>query len=394
MTERGSVPPFSSRVPSLRDPNAFMEGAASRQAGDASFVDLTETNPTRVGLTIAGLTPAAWSEVYDPDPRGLGPGREAIAEYYRDAGSPTRSDDILLTASTSEAYAFLFKLLADPGDEVLVPAPSYPLFEHLTRLEGVRPCSYALRYGSGRRWGIDFDSMRRELHASTRAIVLVHPNNPTGSYLSAAEIQGIGSLASEHAVPLIADEVFFDYLRPDLKVAPNRVTSSGPHLTFSLGGLSKLCALPQAKLAWIRVDGPPDLKAHALDRLAFIADAYLSVGSAIQAALPSALARRHAIQARIRERLDRNTETLEEVLRVSGVGIRPREGGWYAVLELPAPWTDDAFASALLEDGVLVHPGYFYDFEEENLLVTSLLTEEPTWHQGLERLAARAARPS
>ena len=360
-----------------------MEKAASCRAANPEFLDLVETNPTRVGLVFEPAPMLTLDATYAPDPMGLLPARQAVAEYY---GPGVHADDIVLTASTSEAYSFLFKLLADAGDEILVPVPSYPLFEHLTRLEGLTPVPYTLGYVDGG-WRIDERSIAHARSTRSRALIVVHPNNPTGSFLHREDGDRLPA-----GVPVIADEVFFEYADPRLSLVPERVASMhSESLTFSLGGLSKLCALPQAKLAWIRVSGPEAQKRAALDRLAFIADAYLSVGTGVQDAAPRLLANRFPMQRRIHERVSRNASALEEALRgASGLVERARQGGWYSVLELPGAWTGDTFAEALLDRSVLVHPGYFYDFEEENLIVTSLLTPETAWKKGIDLLVSLA----
>jgi alanine-synthesizing transaminase len=377
------MPEFSHRVPFLADTNPFMEKAASRRASDPDFVDLVETNPTRAGLIFDSVPLLPLNPNYDPDPMGLLSARNAVAEYY---GPHVDAGDIVLTASTSEAYSFAFKLLADAGDEILVPVPSYPLFEHLTRLEELTPKPYAIRY-AGDRWCIDAETLRRARSKRSRGLIVVHPNNPTGSYLDAGDLAALpGDL------PLIVDEVFFDYAEQGLSFIPKRVADARPDaLTFSLGGLSKLCALPQAKLAWIRVSGPAEVKRAALERLAFIADAYLSVGAAIQDAAGQLLQHRSPVQHRILERVRRNARVLKDAIRtVPHLEERTREGGWYSVLQLPSVHLAETFADRLLDHGVFVHPGYFYDLEEENLLVTSLLTPEIAWKKGIERLVSLA----
>ena len=373
---------FSRRVPFLEDTNPFMEKAATRRAADPEFVDLVETNPTRAGLTVASLF-LALPSVYDPDPKGLPSARAAVAQYF---GAHVDAGDILLTASTSEAYSFLFKLLGDAGDEILVPVPSYPLFEHLTTLEELVPKAYGLQYVK-ERWRINEASLLKARSERSRALVLVHPNNPTGSYVHPEDVARL-----PEDLPLIVDEVFFDYPKAHLAFTPERVADARPDsLTFSLGGLSKLCALPQAKLAWIRVSGPDEQKRAAMERLAFIADAYLSVGTAIQDAAASLLQNRSSIQRRISERVERNAIVLEDaILNVPHLAERTREGGGYAVVELTTGMAAETFADRLLEEGVFVHPGYFYDFEEENLIVLSLLTPETAWKKGIERLASLA----
>ncbi|HET9232700.1 MAG TPA: pyridoxal phosphate-dependent aminotransferase, partial [Candidatus Eisenbacteria bacterium] len=289
-----------------------MAAAESRRAADPEFVDLAVTNPTRVGLGLETPGPLIFGHDYDPDPQGLAAARSAVAACYRASGASVSAEDIVLTASTSEAYAFLFKLLADPGDEVLVPEPSYPLFEHLTVLEGVVPRPYPLVY-SGGRWCVDLEAVTERISPRSRGLVLVHPNNPTGSYLHLEEIETLGRLTATHDLPLIIDEVFFEYPRAHLEFTPIRPADHCPEpLIFSLGGLSKLCAMPQAKLAWIRVSGHQSLKRSALEKLNFIADAYLSVGTAVQVALPTLLGHAKPAQSRIRARLEANGALLAQ----------------------------------------------------------------------------------
>jgi aspartate/methionine/tyrosine aminotransferase len=323
---------------------------------------------------------------YEPDPRGLPAAREAVAAYY--AGS-VDAGNVILTASTSESYSFLFKLLADAGGELLVPRPSYPLFEFLAALESLRVVQYPLVYHGG--WEIDLGALSHALTERTRAIVLVNPNNPTGSFLKRRETLALFDICSERGIAIISDEVFSDYaLRPD----PQRVsTLAGQQaaLAFSLSGLSKVVGLPQMKVGWIAVSGPAPLRSQAVERLELVADTYLPVAAPMQHALPELLARGAEVRRQIRSRTAANLQALlawtapNPALRVLDV-----EGGWYAILQAPRVLAEEEWVLALLrEDRVLVQPGYFYDFESEAFLVISLLTRPEVFRSGCERLLAR-----
>jgi alanine-synthesizing transaminase len=360
---------------------------AERRHRGARVIDLTLSNPTRAGLPplteAAALLASRAGAPYRPEPLGLPEARQAVCRYLADHGGTCDPGQVVLTASTSEAYSFLFKVLADPGDEVLVPRPSYPLFEYLAGLEGVRTASYPLRY-DGARWALDLDRLAAALGPRSRALVLVSPNNPTGSFIRRNERAALVELARELDLALIVDEVFADYLldgpAPDCAFAgPAEV------LTFTLSGLSKVLALPQAKLSWMVVQGPPYERRQALDRLEVVADTFLSVGTAVQEALPELLACRRQAQAPVRERLEANLRRLRQ--RVGdGAEVLRCEAGWYAVLRIAAD--EERLALALLaEDGVLVHPGYFFDFLTEGHLVLSLLS--PDFDEGVDLLCRR-----
>ena len=352
-----------------------------RQAG-ARILDLTESNPTRAGLDyprqeILAALASPDALVYEPSPSGMLCAREAVADYYGGCVSPDR---ILLTASTSEAYAFLFKLLTNPGDEVLAPRPSYPLFEFLAELESVRLVHYPLRYDHG--WSIDFHGLEEALSARTRAIVIVNPNNPTGSYLKQDELTRLIG----YGLPLISDEVFADF---DFSADPRRVhslTQVTDIPTFSLSGLSKISGLPQMKMGWIVVSQP---EAHSA--LELIADTYLSVGTPVQCAASTLLQARYAIQEQIRARTSANLAWLRTRTTGTPVSVLDVEGGWYATLQVPRTRTEEEWVLELLRDhDVLVQPGFFYDFEREAFLVVSLLTPEPTFREGIEKLLSVA----
>lgn len=389
---------LSRRTPWDTPENRLTRAIADRRARGAEILDLTESNPTRAGIEypfdeMERLLAGAARAPYTPDPRGIASARGALAAALSSAGEPVHPDDLMITASTSEAYGFLFKLLCDPGDAVLTAVPSYPLFEHLAALESVELHHFPLELH--RRWEINAHEIERALTPRTRALVLVHPNNPTGSYVSAGEWRAIEELAADRGLAVISDEVFFDYC---LDVAVDRAPSvarSQSALTFSLGGLSKSAGLPHWKLGWIRAGGPELAKRAALQGLELIADSYLSVATPVQVALPEILrdvapAVRGAILARTRA----NLEMLEAAVgAIPSVRVIAPEGGWSAVLRIPRIASDEAVALDLLDrDGVLVHPGYFFDFPSEGFLVVSLLTRPDVFAEGVRRVVAATAR--
>jgi aspartate/methionine/tyrosine aminotransferase len=367
-------------------PNALTEALQRARGGGRPVLDLTESNPTRAGLTYdrdamlsALASPGALT--YEPASFGLSAARETVAKHL--AVTPSR---VVLTASTSEAYAFLFKLLCDPGDEVLVPVPSYPLFEHLARLECVRAVPYRLAYDGV--WHVDLASVRAAAGPKTRAIVLVTPNNPTGSYVKRDELAALADLG----LPLVSDEVFAPYAL-DERLDPRRASSAleaEGALVFALGGLSKSAALPQMKLAWTVDGGPSPLVDPVMAQLEIVADAFLSVGAPVQHALPGLLAAGSRTAAMITARTRDNLGWLREVAAGSPASVLDVEGGWYATLRVPRTRSEERWALTLLEqDGVYVHPGHFFDFDAEAYLVVSLLTPEATFREGIERLLAR-----
>jgi aspartate/methionine/tyrosine aminotransferase len=380
---------FSARLPGRLLPNALTRAVDVHRASGRRLLDLTETNPTRVGLAYPADAFQPLSDpataVYRPEPRGLIAAREAVAATYAGQGMVVDARRIMLTASTSEAYSLLFKLLCDPGSNVLIPRPGYPLFDLLTRLDGVGARAY--RLDEQGRWSLDRTSIEREMTAETRAVLVVSPNNPTGSMLGAADREWLVDMSSARGIPLIVDEVFADYpLAPDTDAV--RMPGEARTLTFSLGGLSKACGLPQLKLGWIIVDGPDPLADEALERLDVIADTYLSVSTPVQVATPRLLetgrAIRHAITARIRD----NLAKLRERLAICpSVTLLEPDGGWSAVIQVPATRSEEAQALQLLEHvDVLVHPGYFFDFDREAFLVLSLLPEPAVLDEALARM--------
>jgi aspartate/methionine/tyrosine aminotransferase len=313
--------------------------------------------------------------------------RAAVSRYY---GSRVDTSRILLTASTSEAYGFLFKLLANPGDEILVPRPSYPLFEFLAALDAVRVVQYPLSYHG--RWAIDFEALAGRITPRTRAVVIVNPNNPTGSFLKKSELARLVELCRGREMAIISDEVFSDYALRDDPARVSSLVDVEEVLAFSLSGLSKVAGLPQMKLGWIVASGPESVRQQAIDRLELIADTYLSVGAPVQWAAVSLLESREGIQAQIRDRVTKNLEYLRSRIGAeSPWRVLPVEGGWYAVIQAPRIHSEEEWVLALLDrDNVLVQPGFFFDFDEEAFLVVSLLTRTDIFEEGIQRTLARA----
>jgi alanine-synthesizing transaminase len=385
-------PMFSERTRWDLRPNRLAERLAAKRASGARVLDLTETNPTRVGLPCPDdvLAPLVRAEArrYEPQPFGLPAAREAVAADFARRGCAVEPGRIVLSASTSEAYAFLFKLLCDTGDEVLVPRPGYPLFDFLATLESVRVRTYPLRNDG--EWHVDVAALRATLGARTRAVVAVTPHNPTGACLKRYEQDELVALCAAHGAALVSDEVFADYVfREDPRRAPC-VARDGPALAFALGGLSKSCGLPQLKLAWTAVSGPEPLRRDALARLEVVADTYLSVSTPVQVAAPEILARREELQAPIRARVLRNLEALRGAIGPGcPASLLEPEGGWSAVLRVPATRSEEERVTRLLEErDVLVHPGFFFDFDHEAYLVLSLLPAEAEFAEGVARLVA------
>jgi alanine-synthesizing transaminase len=386
---------FSRRLAWGAEENTLARIEAERRASGLPFFDLTVSNPTAADLVypVEALAQAfARPELaaYQPTPRGLPHARAAVSADYGRRGAAVDPDRILLTASSSESYALLFKLLGNPGQSVLVPEPSYPLFDYLACLEGLTPRPYRLAFDG--RWHIDFSTLRFE---DAAAVVVVSPNNPTGSYLSSGDCDRLAELAAQHGLPIIADEVFADFpLRP----APDCVLAlagrASPALTFSLGGLSKASGLPQMKLGWIAASGPGDLIARALPKLELVADTYLSVGAPVQWALPSLLALGADIRTRIRARIERNLRALEDSIGpASPCTLLPSEAGWSAIVRVPEVMSDEEWAVHLLrEHGVLVQPGYFFDLHLGACLVVSLLSATDAFDAGIACMLSAASR--
>ena len=380
---------FSRRTDWKLTPNRFTQVQHELRSAGRELLDLTVSNPTRAGLPyradsiLASLShPEAMN--YDPQPKGLIGARQAIASYYREQGGiEVNPESLVLTTSTSEGYSYIFRLLCNPADEILVPKPSYPLFEFLADLDDVTVVPYPLIYDHG--WQVDFPSLQQALSPRTRALVLVHPNNPTGSYVSTGERTLLNTLCSEHNLALIVDEVFLDY--PHDGVPRQSFVTNGEVLTFTLSGLSKISGLPQMKLAWVVVSGPEKLVAAAIERLEVIADTYLSINTPVQLAASALLGERRNIQPLLLERVRGNLGELDRRLGKQKSCQRLLvEGGWYAVLRVPVTQSDEELAIDILRKAsVLVHPGHFYDFPIDGYLIVSLLTPAEEFRQGIER---------
>jgi hypothetical protein len=381
---------FSTRVPDDRAPTRLARALAAARATRDDLLDLTTSNPTGVGLfypddLLAPLADSA-SLTYRPSALGMDDARAAVADTYRDRGLPLTADRIVLTSSTSEAYSILFKLLCEPGRSVvLTPAPSYPLFDHLARLDGVEERRYALEYHGA--WSVDAGSLDRAWTDGTRALLAVSPNNPTGSALGATDAVDLVQRCAARGAALIVDEVFWDYpLAGPLAEAP--ALAGPPCLLARLGGLSKTIGLPQVKLGWMALDGPADLVAEALDRLELIADTYLSVSTPVQVAARRLLRTGTAVRAAILERVRGNYAALHRMAAASAaVTVLPAQAGWSAVLRVPATRTEEDLALELLQrSGVVIHPGYFFDFPHEAFLVISLLPKPDVFARGVTRV--------
>lgn len=375
---------FSRRIPWELEPNEYSVLLERKRAAGAHLLDLTESNPTRAGFAypreIAEALADARNLVYEPSPLGSLAAREAVA---REMHVPV--DQVMLTASTSESYSYLFKLLCDPGDCVLTPQPSYPLFEFLATLESVQLVPYWLRYGQ--RWEIDFDWMEQAITERTRAVLLVNPNNPTGSFVTREEVSRLAAICRKHQLALVSDEVFACYpLGMPRRVDWSEVEADS--LVFRLDGLSKRAGLPQMKAGWMVVGGPGVARRRAMERLELIADTFLSVGTPVQSALPRLLELGAAVRRQIQDRTARNLGVLKEKAKPL-----PVEGGWSAILPLPPGTDEHGFVLRILEqENVQLQPGFFYDFEDEGYAVLSLLAQEDVFREGLDRVVRAYSR--
>jgi len=380
--------------------NRYTEALAAHRRAGREVLDLTASNPTTIGLCYREdklLKALVHGEAltYNPEPQGLRAAREAVSTYYAAHGSQVSPDNLLLTTSTSEAYSFLFRLLCDPGDTVLVPAPSYPLFDFLADLHDVKLEPYELVYDHG--WQIDFHSAQIAIERASqaasrcRAVLAVHPNNPTGSFVKPREAEELNRICAANEMAIVADEVFLDYSLT--KDPPLTFSSNSTVLTFTLSGLSKISGLPQMKIAWIAASGPQPLLSDAMGRLEVIADTYLSMNAPLQWAVPVMLEERYGIQDQLRQRMIANLALLDSELASQELCRRLEvEGGWYAVLRVPLVGSDEDLAIAVLrETGVLVQPGHFYDFAADGYLVISLITPGDEFAEGIRRLVAFVA---
>ena len=379
---------FSSRTNWNLRANRLTDALTKHRASGRPLLDLTVANPTECGFAhnasiLSALeNPAALA--YTPEPRGLAIARAAVSNYYASRADRVSPDDIFLTTSTSEAYSFIFRLLCNPGDEILIPAPSYPLFDYLAELQDVRLVRYPLFYDHG--WQIDFHELERAITARTRAVIVVHPNNPTGQFCKPAEMARLNQICAGTPLAIIADEVFLDFALNAERVPA--FAGNSPALTFALSGISKICGLPQMKAAWLAVSGPADLKTAAIERLEVIADTFLSMNAPVQLALPLFLKLRHEFQQRLMTRVRANLAALDERLAAQPTCSRLEfEGGWYAVLRVPATRSDEELAIELISSrDVYVHPGHFFDFPSDGYLVVSLLAAQSEFAEAISRI--------
>ena len=369
--------------------NRLSEALARHRRAGKPLLDLTASNPTRCGFDYdyhaimrALCSPA--SAGYHPDPHGLLSARQAVAGYYAERGIQVQAQDIILTTSTSEAYSFIFRLLCDPGDELLIPTPSYPLFDFLADIQDVKLRGYPLIYDHG--WQIDQHALEQAITPATKGMIVVHPNNPTGHFTKPQEIAALNQLCTQRQIAIIADEVFLDFSLNGNR--PASFAANHQSLTFTMSGLSKISGLPQMKFAWLVVSGPENPKKDAMARLEVIADTYLSMNAPVQLAAPAFMELRRGFQRQLLARVERNLSELDRRLSAQKHCTRLAvEGGWYAVLRVPATSSDEELAVELLEQkGVYVHPGHFYDFRQDGYLVISLITPEREFSEGVERL--------
>ena len=380
---------FSNRVPPDLVANRWSALADVARAEGRPLLDLTASNPTRAGFSYPNDLLASLGDarvlLYSPQPLGDVEARQAVARDYQRQGVCMPADRIVLTASTSEAYSLLFKLLADAGDEVLVPRPSYPLFEHLTRLDLLQARPYDLEYHTA--WSIDVASVERAITDHTRALLLVSPNNPTGSFVTQDELEQLAALCVPRQIAIIADEVFADYALEERVGGVGRAATQRDNLTFSLGGLSKSAGLPQVKLGWIGVSGPDALVAKAIERLELVCDTYLSVSTPVQVAAPALISVGAGIRAQILARVRDNYRSLQSsAAKVPACRVLRCDGGWSAVLQVPTLEPEEDLVIRLLADGVLTQPGYFFDFARESFLVISLITPPAIFAEGVDRI--------
>src|SRR6202140_62372 len=383
---------FSHRTAWNLEPNPLSKALADRLSSGKPVIDLTESNPTNCGFhfeaeQILGALSHPGNVTYDPVAQGLLPARNAVVDYYRSRNCAVNASDIFLTTSTSEAYSFLFRTLCNPGDEVLIPQPGYPLFNFLADIQDVATLPYPLIYDYG--WQIDFHALQRVVSPRTRAIVVVNPNNPTGHFCKTDDMHPLNQICVEGDLAIIADEALLDFSLG--KEIPRSFAANDKALTFTMSGLSKISGLPQMKVAWLIATGPETLKQQAVARLEMIADTYLSMNTPMQLALPVLLELlRDNFQQQCAERTRKNLVHLDKLVSTQRLCTRLNlEGGWYAILKVPLTGSDEDLALELLNArGGYVHPGHFYDFPADGYLVVSLITPELPFAAGIEALFA------
>lgn len=383
---------FASRTNWNLASNRFAAALERLRSSGRETLDLTVSNPTACGLKYPDdlLRPLAEGQslTYEPVARGVLSAREAVCRYYAELPNPVEvsPEDVFLTTSTSEAYSFVMRLLCEPQDEVLVPHPGYPLFDFLASINDIKLRPYHLLYDHG--WHLDLHALRQSITPRAKALAVVHPNNPTGSFVKTEEAKELSAICAAHNRALIVDEVFLDYAFESGEEWS--FTTNGDALTFTLSGLSKISGLPQIKLAWCVVSGPEKLKAAAISRLEVIADTYLSLNAPVQRAAPQLLQFRHSFQEQLKQRLSANLEELDKQLAGQQSCSRLRvEGGWYAVLRVPVTRSDEELAIELMQrQSVLVHPGHFFDFSNDGYLIVSLMTPEEIFKAGINGIIA------
>jgi aspartate/methionine/tyrosine aminotransferase len=380
---------FSDRTNWNLDTNRLSEALVRRRASRKRLFDLSISNPTECGfknnrpaILKALSQPAALR--YEPNPRGLLVARRAVETYHAQFGMKIAGEDIFITTGTSEAYAFVFRLLCNPGDDILVPEPSYPLLDFLADIQDVKLVRYPLLYDHG--WQIDFHALEKAITPRSRGVMVVNPNNPTGHFIKAGEMKHLNEICSGRQMAIIADEVFLDFALAAKR--PASFAANTDALTFTMSGLSKIAGLPQMKASWLITSGPKDLKSQALARLEVIADTYLSMNTPVQLAIPILLKQRHGFQKQVMARVRKNLAELDRRLRrQKSCGRLEVEGGWNAVLRVPAIQSDEDIAIQLLDEkSVYLHPGHFYDFSGDGFLVVSLITPEKEFAEGIRRV--------
>jgi alanine-synthesizing transaminase len=386
---------YSERLPWSLSSNAFTRLVEEKRRAGVRLIDLAASDPTQAFSDYPhSAISRAYGNIkdftYRADPAGQQQARVAVARYYERRDVWISPDQLLLTASTSEAYSVLFKLFCNPGDEILAPLPSYPLFEYLASLESVRLVPYRVRYDGS--WFIDFADLRRQVSSRTRLVITVNPNNPTGSFLKKSEAEILLEVAQERRLPIISDEVFMDYSSSTGLECLKTLTGSDSVLSFSLGGLSKAAGMPQMKLAWVVLNGPEHDRLVARHRLELILDSYLSVGTPVQYALGELLEIGEGIQQEIRVRIAQNVRALKTLLENSPARALETEGGWSAIIQLPRTLSEEEWITRLVEEqSVVVQPGYFFDIPGEAYVVVSLITPSDEFFEGIGRIRRLAA---